>query len=98
MNEYKYVTVSDIELATHWIPLNDSRYECGNLKKICRYISSLFTGKKYSTDERIILDVPYRLFDCREDGELVIIDNTGHDINLWLCHFGYFVKRELIVD
>jgi len=93
MIEYNYITTDNLEEATHWIALSDDRYECGIIKKIHRFISSKLTRKRYSGDTRVILDIPYRLFDCRDDGELVIIDNSGHDIPLWLAHNGYFVKK-----
>lgn len=96
MIECKYITTDNLEEATHWIALSDDRYECNIIKKVCRFINSKLTGKRYSDDTRVTLDIPYRLFDCRDDGEMVIIDNTGHDINLWLCHHGYFVIKKYI--
>ena len=47
---------------------------------------------KFEPEERIILYKPYILFES-SDGETAIIDELGDDINLWLCHKGYFVKE-----
>lgn len=50
------------------------------------------TSDERYTRERVTLGIPYKLFLSR-DGEISIIDDYKSDINLWLCHNGYFVKR-----
>lgn len=91
--EVRYITTNDLDEATHWIGLEDYRYKYCFPEMIYQFLKSKLTGKQFCNNTRIILDTPYRLFDCRDDGELVIMDNKGRDINLWLCHNGYFVKK-----
>lgn len=56
-------------------------------------IKCFFNGTKFSNDVRVVLGKKYPLFKSHYDDEIVIVDNTSKDINLWLCHKGYFVKE-----
>lgn len=95
MNYLEFKT-DDIETATHWIGTYDERFQFKFSKNPIKYLINIYKEclNKNVSDIRITLNVPYRLFDCRSDGSLVIIDDLGKEGTIWECHKGYFVKYQ----
>ena len=90
----QFIRIDNPEEATHWIPTYDKRYrKYDYFKGLYQYLRSKFFGEPYNIDTRVTLGKPYDLFRSSLDDEVVIIDDLGQDINLWLCHKGYLVKE-----